>query len=418
SQVLSNSNHLYLKAVTQADAGQYVCKAIVPQIGVGEREVTLHVNGPPIISSAVLQYAAEGAPGRVECYIDSTPQPDRIAWTWRENVLEVGTFERYTVERTGGPEGVRSTLLISNVALPDFETPYNCTAWNGFGSGTALIQLLKEEVLPIGLIIGVTVSLGILLTLALAGLVVFLYRRRKRSRKDVTLGRPGVKADPSKEAPYLRKELEEDDSNMSTATRVLKAMYSAYQEDMDMKPELRSDTLDTREDCELKDPTNGYYNVRGQEERLPSRTLLYSEYGGGGGRYEGRPPSRLSHASGYGPVGGGAVTVSAAAPVGSGSGGGGGGGGGGGLLASCYSRLAEYGGGEGGAEAGSQLSFDAYAYPPCGLAPYGRPTNLERLFDPAATIAPKFPSASRFSYSSSQHSEHGRPYQQRMQTHV
>lgn len=43
--MLSNSNQLYLKSVTQADAGQYVCKAIVPRIGVGEREVTLFVNG-------------------------------------------------------------------------------------------------------------------------------------------------------------------------------------------------------------------------------------------------------------------------------------------------------------------------------------------------------------------------------------
>ena len=44
-QVLSNSNQLYLKSVSQVDAGQYVCKAIVPRIGVGETEVTLTVNG-------------------------------------------------------------------------------------------------------------------------------------------------------------------------------------------------------------------------------------------------------------------------------------------------------------------------------------------------------------------------------------
>lgn len=44
-QVLSNNNQLYLKSVSQADAGQYVCKAIVPRIGVGETEVTLTVNG-------------------------------------------------------------------------------------------------------------------------------------------------------------------------------------------------------------------------------------------------------------------------------------------------------------------------------------------------------------------------------------
>lgn len=44
-QVLSNSNQLFLNSVSQADAGQYVCKAIVPRIGVGETEVALTVNG-------------------------------------------------------------------------------------------------------------------------------------------------------------------------------------------------------------------------------------------------------------------------------------------------------------------------------------------------------------------------------------
>lgn len=43
--MLSNSNTLQLKAVTQEDAGTYTCKAIVPRIGVAERDVTLTVNG-------------------------------------------------------------------------------------------------------------------------------------------------------------------------------------------------------------------------------------------------------------------------------------------------------------------------------------------------------------------------------------
>lgn len=43
--MLSNGNTLHLKAVTQEDAGIYVCKAIVPRIGVAEKEVTLAVNG-------------------------------------------------------------------------------------------------------------------------------------------------------------------------------------------------------------------------------------------------------------------------------------------------------------------------------------------------------------------------------------
>lgn len=49
SQVLSNEKTLTLKTVRQEDAGKYVCRAVVPRVGAGEREVTLTVNGkaPP-----------------------------------------------------------------------------------------------------------------------------------------------------------------------------------------------------------------------------------------------------------------------------------------------------------------------------------------------------------------------------------
>uniref|UniRef100_A0A493TMY1 Kirre like nephrin family adhesion molecule 1 n=1 Tax=Anas platyrhynchos platyrhynchos TaxID=8840 RepID=A0A493TMY1_ANAPP len=180
-KVLSNSNQLYLKSVTQADAGQYICKAIVPRIGVGEREVTLYVNGPPIISSEVVQYAARGDRGKVECFIGSTPPPDRIAWAWKENVLEAGTLERYTVERTNTGSGVLSTLTINNVMEADFQTHYNCTAWNSFGPGTAIIQLEEKEVLPVGIIAGATIGASILVISFLVALACFLYRRRKGS---------------------------------------------------------------------------------------------------------------------------------------------------------------------------------------------------------------------------------------------
>lgn len=44
-QVLSNENILTLKAVRQEDAGKYVCRAVVPRVGAGEKEVSLTVNG-------------------------------------------------------------------------------------------------------------------------------------------------------------------------------------------------------------------------------------------------------------------------------------------------------------------------------------------------------------------------------------
>jgi hypothetical protein len=68
----------------------------------------------------------------------------RQAWSWKENVLESGTSGRYTVETVSTEEGVISTLTISNIVRADFQTIYNCTAWNSFGSDTEIIRL-KEQ---------------------------------------------------------------------------------------------------------------------------------------------------------------------------------------------------------------------------------------------------------------------------------
>uniref|UniRef100_A0A8C6J6Y1 Uncharacterized protein n=1 Tax=Melopsittacus undulatus TaxID=13146 RepID=A0A8C6J6Y1_MELUD len=397
NMVLSNSNQLYLKSVTQADAGQYICKAIVPRIGVGEREVTLYVNGPPIISSEAVQYAVRGDRGKVECFIGSTPPPDRIAWAWKENILEAGTLERYTVERTNTGSGVLSTLTINNVMDVDFQTRYNCTAWNSFGPGTAIIQLEEEEVLPVGIIAGATIGASILVISFLVALACFLYRRRKGSRKDVTLRKLDIKVETVNREPLtLHTDREEDTASVSTATRVMKAIYSSFKDDVDLKQDLRCDTIDTREEYELKDPTNGYYNVRAHEDRPSSRTVLYPDYRTPG-RFDARPPSRLSHSSGYAQL-------------------------------STYGRgtAPGCGPGSGGADTASQLSYENYgghaafpagaAYPTYRLG-YGQPPSMERAPYDAYDPMGKYGSATRFSYTS-QHSDYGQRFQQRMQTHV
>lgn len=66
------------------------------------------------------------------------------AWSWKETVLESGTSGRYTVESVTTEEGVISTLTMSNIVPADFQTIYNCTAWNSFGSDTEIIRL-KEQ---------------------------------------------------------------------------------------------------------------------------------------------------------------------------------------------------------------------------------------------------------------------------------
>ncbi|CAL8326571.1 unnamed protein product [Lota lota] len=422
NMVLSNNNQLYLKSVSQADAGQYVCKAIVPRIGVGETEVTLTVNGPPIISSEPVQYAVRGERGEVKCYIASTPPPDKIVWAWKENVWEKerGTLlERYTVEQSrpaGDGAGVLSTLTINNIMEADFLSTYNCTAWNTFGPGTMIISLEETEEVPVGIIAGGTVGCTILLFLCLLVLVLIFYRQRKGSRRGVTLGKPDIKVETINKETHS---LEEDSGSVSTASRMVKAMYSPFKDDIELKSDMRSETLDTRQEYDLKDPTNGYYNVRASTHdeagRPASRsTLHYSDYrspsgtpggatslsgssaggsgaaasGGGGsvggvggpppgpltspGRpqacYDPRPPSRLSHIS---------YAQFNTFTRGGGSGGGGGGGGQNQQLpqgnpppqpplqqAGDFPGDCGGGGGGGLLDAGpQQLAYDNYGYP-------------------------------------------------------
>uniref|UniRef100_A0A8B9H337 Kirre like nephrin family adhesion molecule 3, like n=1 Tax=Astyanax mexicanus TaxID=7994 RepID=A0A8B9H337_ASTMX len=142
--VLSNSNTLQLKAVTQEDAGLYTCKAIVPMIGVAERDVTLTVNGPPIITAEATQKAVKHSKGKLECLVGSSPPPDKIVWTFGEMTLSSGSSGRYSVQTVNSDRGVLSSLILSETLAQDFQLRYNCTAWNRFGTGTALV-ILKEQ---------------------------------------------------------------------------------------------------------------------------------------------------------------------------------------------------------------------------------------------------------------------------------
>ncbi|KAG7268644.1 hypothetical protein CRUP_020964 [Coryphaenoides rupestris] len=98
--VLSNENILTLKAVRQEDAGKYVCRAVVPRVGAGEKEVSLTVNGPPTISSTQTQQALHGEKGQIKCFIRSTPPPDRIVKSLHMAVIigvAVGAFVAFIV---------------------------------------------------------------------------------------------------------------------------------------------------------------------------------------------------------------------------------------------------------------------------------------------------------------------------------
>ncbi|XP_060227462.1 kin of IRRE-like protein 3 isoform X4 [Meriones unguiculatus] len=305
--VLSNEKTLTLKSVRQEDAGKYVCRAVVPRVGAGEREVTLTVNGPPIISSTQTQHALHGEKGQIKCFIRSTPPPDRIAWSWKENVLESGTSGRYTVETVSTEEGVISTLTISNIVRADFQTIYNCTAWNSFGSDTEIIRLkeqgsemksgagLEAESVPMAVIIGVAVGAGVAFLVLMATIVAFCCARSQRS----TGGRPGISGRGTEKKARLRLPRRANLKGVVSAKNDIRVEivhkepasgreaedHTAIKQLMMDRGEFQQDSVlkqlevlkeEEKEFQNLKDPTNGYYSVNTFKEHHSTPTISLS----------------------------------------------------------------------------------------------------------------------------------------------
>ncbi|XP_075460390.1 kin of IRRE-like protein 3 isoform X3 [Ascaphus truei] len=268
--VLSNDNSLTLRNVRQEDAGKYVCRAVVPRVSAGEREITLTVNGPPIISSTQTQHALHGEKGQIKCFIRSTPPPDRIAWSWKENVLESGTSGRYTVETVSTDEGVISTLTISNIVRADFQTIYNCTAWNSFGSDTEIIRLKEQESVPVTVIIGVAVGAGVAFLVLMATIVAFCCARNQRNLKGVVSAKNDIRVEIVHKEPATGRETEEH-----STIKQLMIDRGEFQQDCVLK-QLEVLKEEEKEFQNLKDPTNGYYSVNTFKDHHSTPTISLS----------------------------------------------------------------------------------------------------------------------------------------------
>ncbi|NWT73915.1 KIRR3 protein, partial [Prunella himalayana] len=303
--VLSNENKLILKSVRQEDAGKYVCRAVVPRSH-GVPAASPVSTGPPIISSTQTQHALHGQKGQIKCFIRSTPPPDRIvsitlgtagpatprgarahpslswqAWSWKENVLESGTSGRYTVETVSTDEGVISTLTISNIVRADFQTIYNCTAWNSFGSDTEIIRLKEQarsmlpllalaESVPMAVIIGVAVGAGVAFLVLMATIVAFCCARSQRNLKGVVSAKNDIRVEIVHKEPASGREAEEHPT-----IKQLMMDRGEFQQDSVLK-QLEVLKEEEKEFQNLKDPTNGYYSVNTFKEHHSTPTISLS----------------------------------------------------------------------------------------------------------------------------------------------
>uniref|UniRef100_A0A8C6WHB8 Kirre like nephrin family adhesion molecule 3, like n=1 Tax=Neogobius melanostomus TaxID=47308 RepID=A0A8C6WHB8_9GOBI len=270
--VLSNSNTLQLKAVTQEDAGIYTCKAIVPRIGVAERDVTLTVNGPPIITADATQQAIKHSKGKLECRVGSSPPPDKIVWSFGDMTLSSGSSGRYSVHTVTSSVGVVSTLVLSETQAQDFQMRYNCTAWNRFGTDTALVTLKEQEALPMLIIVGGAVGGGCVLLICVITLVSLCCRHTGKGKRCTRLSKSDIRVQiVHSDHNATRGNDDEEDVKEPMAPNSSESPGTSRTE--------HSDLLEEEEDerSDIKDPTNGYYNVRGHDDRH-IRGSGFSEY--------------------------------------------------------------------------------------------------------------------------------------------
>ncbi|XP_077453851.1 kirre like nephrin family adhesion molecule 3, like isoform X2 [Stigmatopora argus] len=262
SEVLSNSNTLQLKSVTQAEAGIYTCKAIVPRIGVAERDATLTVNGPPIITAEATQHAVKHSKGKLECKVGSSPPPYKIVWSFGDISLASGSSGRYSVQTVTSDQGVISSLVLSETLAPDFELRYNCTAWNNFGTDTALVTLKEQEAAPMLLIVGGSVGGSIVLLVCVIALVSICCRHTGKGKRCTRLSKSDIRVQiVHSDHNATRGNDDEEDVKEPMAPNSSESPGTSRTEHSDLLEEEEDERSDN------KDPTNGYYNVRGHEDR-------------------------------------------------------------------------------------------------------------------------------------------------------
>ncbi|XP_055370297.1 kin of IRRE-like protein 3 isoform X10 [Betta splendens] len=429
--VLSNENLLTLKSVRQEDAGKYVCRAVVPRVGAGEKEVSLTVNGPPTISSTQTQQALHGEKGQIKCFIRSTPPPDRIAWSWKETVLESGTSGRYTVETVNTDDGVISTLTMSNIVPADFQTIYNCTAWNSFGSDTEIIRLKEQggsqESLPVAVIIGIAVGAFVAFIVLMGTIGAFCCTRSQR--KEAHLVMPSlpvsicahqrelaskIKTENLKGVVSakndIRVEIVHKDHNAARESEEHSSMKQLMVERGEFQQESVLKQLEVLQEEEkeyqhIKDPTNGYYSVNTfKEHHTPTmagnQTTEARNPTNTGTLGKQRVPTGMSFTNIYSTLGAGPNRLydySQRFVLGMGSS----------SIELCEREF----------QRGSLSDSSSFIDTQCdsGVSSYSKPDGYVQ-FDKDSKASAS--SSSHYSQSSSQNSDLTRPLQKRMQTHV
>ncbi|XP_036688209.1 kin of IRRE-like protein 2 [Balaenoptera musculus] len=260
AQVLASGPTLRLLAVGPEDAGDYVCRAEpgLSGLGGGAAEARLTVNAPPVVTALHSAPAFLRGPARLQCLVFASPAPEAVVWSWDEGFLTAGSRGRFLVETFPAPEGrggqgpgLISVLHISGTQESDFSRGFNCTARNRLGEGGTQVSLGRRDLLPTVRIVAGVAAVAMTLLMVITGVALCCWRHGKVSLASASFSKqknlvriPGSSNGSSSRGP-------EEETGSSKDQGPI-----AHTDHSDL-------ALDEEGALETKDPTNGYYKVRG-----------------------------------------------------------------------------------------------------------------------------------------------------------
>nr|XP_008541561.1 PREDICTED: kin of IRRE-like protein 2 [Equus przewalskii] len=176
-----------------------------------------------------------------------------LVWSWDEGFLAAGSRGRFLVETFPAPEGrggqgpgLISVLHISGTQESDFSRGFNCSARNRLGEGGTRVSLGRRDLLPTVQIVAGVAAAALTLLMVITGVALCCWRHGKASfSKQKNLVRIPGSSDGSSS-----RGAEEETGSGGDRGPIVHTDHSDL-------------VLDEEGTLESKDPTNGYYKVRG-----------------------------------------------------------------------------------------------------------------------------------------------------------
>ncbi|KAL2762596.1 kin of IRRE-like protein 2 isoform a precursor, partial [Daubentonia madagascariensis] len=258
SQVLGSGPTLRLPSVGPEDAGDYVCRAEpgLSGLGGGAAEARLTVNVPPVVTALHSAPAFLSGPARLQCLVFASPAPEAVVWSWDEGFLAAGSQGRFLVETFPAPEGrggqspgLISVLHISGTQESDFSRGFNCSARNRLGEGGTRVSLGRRDLLPTVRIVAGVAAAATTLLMVITGVALCCWRYGKASGS-FSEPKNMVRIPGSSDGSSSRGHEEEETGSGEDQGPIVHTDHSDL-------------VLDEEGALETKDPTNGYYKVRG-----------------------------------------------------------------------------------------------------------------------------------------------------------